>query len=239
MKRDILDRLLTARAEKVPVALVTDLTTGLQSLVTHDAVHGGFGFQEHHLAEIRAMLRLDRSGMVSFPDIEGYEDEGPHLFIQAHNPPLRLIVIGAVHIAQLLVPMAKLAGYAVTVADPRPAYATPERFPGVELVDAWPDEALNGLHLDQRTAVVTLTHDPKLDDPALLVALRAPVFYIGSLGSSRTHAKRLDRLRDQGLSEAELSRIHAPVGLDIGAETPAEIAVSIIAEVVAARHNAL
>ncbi|HYH40062.1 MAG TPA: XdhC/CoxI family protein [Azospirillum sp.] len=239
MTRDILDRLLKARADKVPVALVTDLSSGLQSLVFHDAVHGGFGLEEHHLAEIRARLRQDHSGLVEFPDIEGYEDEGPRLFVHAHNPPLRLIVVGAVHIAQLLARMAGLAGYAVTVIDPRAAFATEARFPGVELVQSWPDEALGALAIDARTAVVTLTHDAKLDDPALMVALRSPAFYVGSLGSCRTHAKRLDRLSEQGLSEAELKRIHAPVGLDIGAETPAEIAVSIIAQVVAARRNAL
>ncbi len=239
MKRDILDRLLEARAGKVPVALVTDLGTGLQSLVSHDAVHGGFGLEEHHLAEIRASLRQDHSGLVTFPDVEGYEDEGPRLFVHAHNPPLRLLVVGAVHIGQLLAPMAALAGYAVTVIDPRQAFATAERFPGVELVGSWPDEALTALGIDARTAVVTLTHDPKLDDPALLVALRSPAFYVGALGSSRTHAKRMDRLRDQGFSEADLLRIHAPVGLDIGAETPAEIALSVIAQVVAARRNAL
>jgi len=239
MKRDILERLLKARAGKVPVALVTDLSTGLQSLVFHDALHGGFGLEEHHLAEIRARLRQDRSGLIAFPDVEGYEDEGPRLFVHAHNPPLRLIVVGAVHIAQFLSRLAALAGYAVTVVDPRAAFATEARFPGVALVGSWPDEALTGLAIDDRTAVVTLTHDPKLDDPALVVALRSPAFYVGSLGSRRTHAKRLDRLRDQGLTEAELKRIHAPVGLDIGAETPAEIAVSIVAQVVAARRNAL
>ncbi|WP_448187663.1 XdhC family protein [Azospirillum sp. sgz301742] len=239
MKRELLERLLKARADKVPVALVTDLSSGLQSLIFHDAVHGGFGLEEHHLAEIRARLRQDHSGLVEFPDVEGYEGDGPRLFVHAHNPPLRLIVVGAVHIGQLLAPLADLTGYAVTVVDPRQAFATEARFPGVKLVVSWPDEALETLGIDARTAVVTLTHDPKLDDPALLVALRSPAFYIGALGSSRTHAKRLDRLSDIGLTEAELKRIHAPVGLDIGAETPAEIALSIIAQVVAARRNAL
>lgn len=239
MKTELLERLLKARTDKVPVALVTDLGSGLQSLVFHDAVHGGFGLEEHHLAEIRACLRRDRSAMVTFPDVEGYEDDGPRLFVHAHNPPLRLIVVGAVHIGQFLASMADLAGYAVTVVDPRQSFATAARFPGVELVGSWPDEALDALAIDARTAVVTLTHDSKLDDPALMVALRSPAFYIGALGSGRTHAKRLDRLRDQGLTEAELKRIHAPVGLDIGAETPVEIALSIIAQVVAARRNAL
>jgi xanthine dehydrogenase accessory factor len=142
-----------------------------------------------------------------------------------------------VHIAQALVPVARLTGYAVTVVDPRGAFATESRFPDVALVTEWPDDALNGLAIDARTAIVTLTHDPKLDDPALTVALRSPAFYVGSLGSRRTHAKRLDRLRAAGLTEEELARIHAPVGLDIGAVTQAEIAVSVMAQIIAARRR--
>ncbi|HYG91575.1 MAG TPA: XdhC family protein [Azospirillum sp.] len=238
MKRDLLDRLIAARAEGIPVALVTDLSSGLQSLVFRDAVHGGFGLEERHLSEVRERIHQDHSGLIEFHDPEGGE-EGARLFVHVHNPPLRLIVVGAVHIAQLLVPMAQLVGYAVTIVDPRPAFATEERFPGVTLVGTWPDEALTALSIDARTAVVTLTHDPKLDDPALVVALRSPAFYIGALGSRRTHAKRLDRLRDLGFTEAETAHIRAPVGIDIDAETPAEIALSIMAEVVAARHGAL
>lgn len=236
MKREVLERLLKARADKVPVALATDLASGMQSLVFHNAVHGGFGLQEHHLEEIRARLRQDHSGVVEFRDIEGEED-GLRLFVQVHNPPLRLLVVGAVHIAQLLCRMAAQVDYEVTIVDPRAAFATEQRFPGVTLVHDWPDEALERLAIDARTAVVTLTHDPKLDDPALLVAMRSPAFYIGALGSNRTHAKRLDRLSDLGLSELQLKRIHAPVGLDIGAVTPEEIAVSILAELIAVRRG--
>ncbi|KAA0681399.1 XdhC family protein [Roseomonas genomospecies 6] len=235
MKRDITERLLAAREAGRPVALVTDLSTGLQTLVYEDAVHGGFGLEDDLLAEVRERLRQDRSGLIT--DAEDDED-GLRLFVQTHNPPLRLLVVGAVHIAQALAPLAALTGYAVTVIDPRGAFATESRFPGVSLHDAWPDEALSALKIDRRTAVVTLTHDPKLDDPALLVALRSPAFYVGSLGSKRTHAKRLDRLKEQGVTDTELARIHAPVGLDIGAVTPAEIALSVMAQITAVRRKA-
>lgn len=235
MKRDITERLLAARKAGRPVALVTDLGTGLQTLVYEDAIHGGFGLEDDLLEEVRERLRQDRSGLVS--DLEDEED-GVQLFVQTHNPPLRLLVVGAVHIAQALAPLAALTGYAVTVIDPRGSFATESRFPGVSLHDSWPDEALSALTIDNRTAVVTLTHDPKLDDPALLVALRSPAFYVGSLGSKRTHAKRLERLKEQGVTDAELARIHAPVGLDIGAVTPAEIALSVMAQITAVRRKA-
>jgi xanthine dehydrogenase accessory factor len=159
------------------------------------------------------------------------EEGGHRWFLQPWNPPLRMLVVGAVHIAQPLVAMATLAEYAVTIVDPRQAFATQERFPGVALSGDWPDQALRALAPDARTAVVVLTHDPKLDDPALAVAVRSPAFYVGALGSRKTHAARLERLRAHGLSEPELARIHAPVGLDVGARSPAEIAVSILAQV--------
>ena len=152
-------------------------------------------------------------------------------FLGTHNPPLRMVVVGAVHIAQALVPMAEIAGYDVTVIDPRDAFASAARFPGRTLSHEWPDVALAEVGLDPRVAVVTLTHDPKLDDPAIEAALRAPVFYLGCLGSPRTHAKRVERLRAKGFSDAEIGRIHAPIGADIGAKSPAEIAISILAQV--------
>lgn len=161
-------------------------------------------------------------------DRSGFEGDW---FLGAHNPPLRMVVVGAVHIAQALVPMAAIAGYDVTVVDPREAFASGARFPETRLVHEWPDAALAAAGLDTRTAVVTLTHDPKLDDPAVETALRAPVFYLGCLGSARTHAKRVERLRAKGVDEATIARIHAPVGADIGAKSPAEIAVSILAQV--------
>lgn len=161
------------------------------------------------------------------------------LFIDIHAPPPRLVVVGAVHIAQHLVPMAAMTGYDVVVVDPREAFASPERFGGVTLTHEWPDEALEALHLDARTAVVTLTHDPKLDDPALHIALRSPVFYVGALGSRKTHGKRVERLERHGFSAAEIGRIHAPVGMNIGARSPAEIALSILAQVTAVRRGAM
>ncbi len=170
-------------------------------------------------AEVAARLLSDRSG-----------PEGDW-FIAVQNPPLRLLVVGAVHIAQPLVSMARIAGYDPLVIDPRDSFASAERFPGETLCRDWPDEALEAANIDARTAVVALTHDPKLDDPALSVALRSRAFYVGALGSSRTHAKRLTRLETAGFTGAECARLHAPVGLDIGAATPAEIALAIMAEI--------
>ncbi|WP_170439394.1 XdhC family protein [Ruegeria arenilitoris] len=168
-------------------------------------------------------LRMDRSG---------FEEDG-QTFVAVHNPPLRLIVVGAVHIAQALVPMARIAGYDPIIIDPREAFASQSRFPGEKLLTDWPDEAVASIGLDARTAVVLLTHDPKLDDPALQAALNSEVFYIGALGSSRTHAKRVQRMTEAGFSAAQLQRIHGPIGLDIGAAGPAEIAVAIIAQMTA------
>jgi len=167
-----------------------------------------------------ARFKSDRSGM---------EEDGR--FIAIHNPPLRLIVVGAVHIAQPLLQIARTCGYAPTLIDPRAAFGSDARFPGETILDDWPDEALATLAPDARTAIVTLTHDPKLDDPAIRFALRSTAFYLGCLGSSRTHARRVDRLTAAGFTADEIARIHAPVGLDIGARTPAEIAVSIMAQI--------
>lgn len=223
MKRRILDQVLQARAEKRPIALVTDLNDGQQTVVSGGGVHGSFGVTGADWERIRVMIHGDRSGPIE-------PEAGGRWFVQVLNPPLRLIVVGAVHIAQALVPMATLAGYDVTVVDPRRAFASDDRFPAVHLVDAWPDEALAALGLDGRTALVTLSHDPKLDDPALAAALVTQAFYIGALGSRRTQATRLNRLRARGFDDAALARIRGPVGLPIGALTPAEIAVSILAQ---------
>jgi xanthine dehydrogenase accessory factor len=225
MKRAILDRLLKDRAAKHAVVLVTDLQSGAQALVYQQEVLGDLPLDGDDLARIRGALDADESGTL--------ELGGKRLFLQVQNPPLRLIVIGAVHIAQTLAPMATLAGYSVTIIDPRRAFATDARFPDVKLFGEWPDEAMATMKLDRRTAVVTLTHDPKLDDPALQTALKADVFYIGALGSRKTHAARLGRLKAAGFSDADCARIHGPVGLDIGALSPAEIAVSILAQVTA------
>ena len=169
-------------------------------------------------------LRTDQAAVVDAPS---------PVLLEPHNPPLRLILVGAVHIAEPLAQIAALAGFAVTIVDPRRAFATAARFPGQALVIAWPDEAIAALAPDARTAVVTLTHDPKIDDPALRAALATPAFYVGCLGSTRTHAARRTRLGDAGVAAAALDRLRGPVGLRIGARTPAEIAVSILGEIIA------
>ena len=230
MKPEILERLLKDRAAKHAVVLVTELQSGAQALVYPREVFGDLALDGEALLHVRRNLEADESGTVDLG--------GRRLFLQVQNPPLRLIVIGAVHIAQTLAPMAALAGYSVTIVDPRRAFATDARFPDVKLIGEWPDEAMAAMKLDRRTAVVTLTHDPKLDDPALQTALKADVFYIGALGSRKTHAARLGRLKAAGFSEADCARIHGPVGLDIGALSPAEIAVSILAQITAVLRGA-
>jgi xanthine dehydrogenase accessory factor len=222
VQRRILDRLLEARAAKRPAAHLRWLEHGDEALVVADEVIVGAPLPQPILDAVRAAHRRDRGATVA-------TDRGP-LFIQVFNPPLRLFVIGAVHIAQALVPMASLAGYDVTVVDPRRAFASDARFPGVDVRQDWPDEALEALQPDARTAVVTLTHDPKLDDPALDVALRSEAFYIAALGSKRTHAGRLERLAELGHDRPVLGRIHGPAGLAIGAVSPAEVAISVLAE---------
>jgi len=229
MKAEILDKLQEARTARRPVALVTDLASGAQALLESGEMIGDVELADDALSAAMRMLDLDKSGSV--------EAEGRRIFVHVHNPPSRLIIVGAVHIAQALAPMASLMGYAVTIVDPRRAFATDARFPTVTLSDDWPDEAMQKLDPDRRTAVVTLTHDPKLDDPALTVALRSSAFYVGSLGSKRTHAKRLERLKAAGLSDAELARIHGPVGLNINAISPAEIAVSILGQITEVRRR--
>jgi xanthine dehydrogenase accessory factor len=205
----LLADLVAARVTRRAVALVTDMGSWAHAL------SDGAGD-----AAVQARFRADRSGL---------EEDGR--FIAVHNPPLRMIVVGAVHIAQPLLLMARACGYDPVLIDPRDAFGSAARFPGETIVADWPDEAMAALAPDARTAVVTLTHDPKLDDPAIRIALGAPVFYLGCLGSSRTHAKRVERLRAEGFDAAAIARIHAPVGLDIGAKSPAEIAVSILAQV--------
>lgn len=228
MKRALLERLLAGQAAKRPLALVTDLESGRQLLLDGEEALGELADDPAAEAAARQALERERSGRV--PDSD--------LFAQVFMPPLRLVVVGAVHIAQALVPMASLAGYDVTVIDPRQAWASDARFPEVKIADGWPDEALEALAPDRRTAIVTLTHDPKLDDPALVTALGGPAFYIAALGSTRTHAKRRERLLAAGLSEEQIARIAAPAGLAIGARSPAEIAVSILAQMTAALRGA-
>ena len=213
MKRELLDELLEARANRRAVALITDLASGTQRIVARaDA-------KDDPLAEqLDQAFRFDQSGA----------HEGQ--FINIHNPPLRLVIIGAVHIAQAVIPMAQQLGYDVMVIDPRGAFATGARFPGIALHAEWPDEVIPQIGLDARTALIALTHDPKIDDPALHAALQSEVFYIGALGSKKTQASRAARLLAAGFSESGIARIHGPIGLSIGAKGAPEIAVSIMAE---------
>jgi xanthine dehydrogenase accessory factor len=230
VRLDLLDTLNRARAEKRRACLVRFLATDQETLVVDGAVVAGEALVADDLAAVERALRHDRSLTVE-------THRGP-TFLQVFNPPLRLLVVGAVHIAQALAPMAAVAGYAVTVIDPRRGFATDARFPEVSLIGDWPDEALGALKPDRRTAVVTLTHDPKIDDPALDAALRTECFYIAALGSRRTHAGRLERLRALGHGEEALARIHGPAGIDIGAVSPAEIAISVLAEMTAVLRRA-
>tara|TARA_B100000029_G_scaffold400851_1_gene399901 strand:- start:751 stop:1446 length:696 start_codon:yes stop_codon:yes gene_type:complete len=223
MKSETLDQLLRDRGDKTSVILATNLTSGEERLIYPADLVGGNGLNSTFADAAQETFRSDRSKTVETED-------GP-VFLNVFNPPLRIIIVGAVHIAQPLARMAALAGYDVTIVDPRSAFATDERFPGVTLLTEWPDDALASLAPDARTAVVTLTHDPKLDDPALEVALKSEAFYVGSLGSKKTHAARLERLTEAGFGENELNRINGPVGLAIGARSPSEIAVSILAQV--------
>ena len=227
MDRILIDRLAAARKEHRPVVVATDLASGEKTWIEGGSAAGPVRVDETVLAAADAARRDDRSRTIETGD-------GRRLFLHVFNPPLRLLVVGAVHIAQSLAPIASLAGYAVTVIDPRGSFATSDRFPDVAMTDDWPDEALAALKPDARTAVVTLTHDPKLDDPALHSALRSGCFYIGSLGSRRTHASRVERLKQAGFDEAQIARIHGPIGLDIGASSPAEIALAIMGEITAA-----
>jgi xanthine dehydrogenase accessory factor len=229
MKSAHLDALLDAQKSKEPVVLVTQIKGGAQAVVTERSTAGALKINPALRSMIDKALVQDRSMSV--------EAEGERYFLQVQIPPRRLIVVGAVHIAQSLVPMAAIAGYAVTVVDPRGAFATEARFPNVTLSTDWPDDALTALDPDRRTAVVTLTHDPKLDDPALSVALRSDVFYIGALGSKRTHARRVDRLRELGFTDKDIARIHAPIGLGIGAVSPAEISLSILGQITQVLHT--
>jgi xanthine dehydrogenase accessory factor len=220
MKIDILSALNAERAARRAAIVVTDVATGAQRLVKADAV------ARDPLREVlEKHLRSGKSGMEETP-------EG-RVFLTVHVPPVRLLITGAVHISQALAPIASLLGYDVTIVDPRTAFATAERFPDVTVIAEWPDTALPPLGIDRYTAFVALTHDPKIDDPALLHALARDCFYIGALGSKKTHARRVERLRQQGVSDADLARIHAPIGLDVGAVSPAEIAVAIMGQITA------
>ena len=220
MKLEILAALNAERAARRAAIVVTQVDTGAQRLVRAAELAG-----DPLKDVLEARLRSGKSGVV--------ETAEGRVFLTVYVPPPHLIITGAVHISQALAPMAKLVGYDVAIVDPRTAFATKERFPDVPIFAEWPDEALPRLAVDRYTAFVALTHDPKIDDPALSYALARDCFYIGALGSKKTHGRRLERLRAQGLNDAALARIHAPIGLTIGAVSPAEIAVAILGEITA------
>jgi xanthine dehydrogenase accessory factor len=220
VKIEILRELNAERAARCPVIVVTDTASGEQRLVKAKDIAA-----DPLRAELAKQLRMGKSGNV--------EVAGKKLFLNVYAPTAKLVIVGAVHISQALAPLARALDYDVTIVDPRTAFASPERFPDVPLIAEWPDVALPPLNIDHYTAFVAVTHDPKIDDPALLHAFAKDCFYIGALGSRKTHAKRAERLRAQGASEADVARIHAPIGLDIGAVSPSEIAVSIMAEITA------
>ena len=226
----LLEHLLAARRAGRPSALATLIPLGTQAVIDGETAEGALVLAAEDLAKVRTAIADDASRTVE-------TSQGP-VFVEVWNPPLRLILVGAVHIAQALAPIAALAGYKVTVIDPRAAFAAAERFPGVEIIGDWPDEVLSGLKPDKRTAIVTLTHDPKIDDPALQAALKSDAFYIGALGSRKTHGRRCERLAEAGFAADQIGRIRGPVGLAIGALTPAEIAISILAEITAVLHRA-
>jgi xanthine dehydrogenase accessory factor len=217
VKAELLSQILEAKRVRKPVAVITDLGTGAQRMVARaDA-------PADPLAPILdKAFRFDQSGV--------HQTEAGEVFVTIHNPPLRLVITGAVLIAQALIPMARAAGYDIWVVDPRGAFATGARFPDIHLHAEWPDEIIPQLGLDARTAFMALTHDPKIDDPALELALASEAFYIGALGSKKTQTARLDRLKAKGFSDERLSRIHGPIGLSIGAVGASEIAISIMAE---------
>ena len=220
MRLSLLSDLNAERAARRAAVLVTDVASGKQRIVREAEVGG-----DPLAQDLQESLRRGKSGLV--------ERDDRQFFLTVQTPPVRLVVIGAVHISQALAPMAKDLDLDVTIIDPRTAFATPERFPDAPVLAEWPDAVLPDIGIDQYTAIVALTHDPKIDDPALTAALRSKCFYIGALGSRKTHERRVQRLTASGFNEADLARIHAPIGLDIGAVSPAEIAVSILAEIVA------
>jgi xanthine dehydrogenase accessory factor len=225
MNLAILRRLNEARARRAASILVTDTASGAEHLFLEEDGYAGDPLR----AELAERFRSGASGTVTTPD--------GSFFLTVSVPPPKLVVIGAVHISQALAPMAKTAGFDMTIVDPRTAFATPERFPEVPVIAEWPDVAIPKVGLDPFTALAVLAHDPKIDDGALIAALKAGCFYVGALGSRKTHARRLDRLREAGVEEAALTRIHAPIGIAIGAQSPAEIAVAILAEIVAALRS--
>jgi xanthine dehydrogenase accessory factor len=231
MKSETLAALQEARAKRRAVALATRLSDAAEALVYRDEAKGELAGDAAIVSAARRAIDIGKSETVDIGSAK--------IFLNVYVPPPRLIIVGAVHIAQSLAPMAAMLEFDVTVVDPRGAWATTQRFPGVKVIKDWADEAFQAMGLDVSTAVVTLTHDPKLDDPALEAALKSDVFYIGALGSRRTHAKRKERLAEVGITDEMFARIHGPVGLNIGAKSPGEIAVSILGQIIEVRARRL
>jgi xanthine dehydrogenase accessory factor len=231
MQAKTLAALQQARSARKAIVLATRLSDAAETLIYPDRVEGTQASDATLVAAARRALSTGKS--------ETIEIGGEKLFLNVYVPPPRLVIVGAVHIAQTLAPMATLLEFDVTVVDPRGAWATSARFPGVKVIKEWADEAFQEMGLDVSTAVVTLTHDPKLDDPALESALKSEAFYIGALGSRKTHAKRKERLAEVGITDEMFARVHGPVGLNIGAKSPAEIAVSILGQIIEVRARRL
>ena len=231
MKTETLAALQQARTNRTAITLATRLSDAAETLIYLDKVDGAMAGDTALVSAARRAMAIGRSETIDLG--------GQKIFLNVYVPPPRLIIVGAVHIAQTLTPMATLLDFDVTVVDPRGAWATSARFPGVKVIQDWADEAFQAMGLDVSTAVVTLTHDPKLDDPALEAALKSDVFYIGALGSRKTHAKRKERLAEVGITDEMFARVHGPVGLNIGAKSPAEIAVSILGQIVEVRARRL
>ncbi len=231
MRAETLAALQEARASRRAVTLATRLSDAAEALVYRDGAKGELAGDAAIIAAAQRAMDIGKSETIDVGDAR--------IFLNVYVPPPRLIIVGAVHIAQSLAPMAAMLEFNVTVVDPRGAWATTQRFPGVNVIQDWADEAFQAMGLDGSTAVVTLTHDPKLDDPALESALKSDVFYIGALGSRRTHAKRKERLAEVGITEEMFARVHGPVGLNIGAKSPAEIAVSILGQIIEVRARRL
>lgn len=232
MRRELLGELIAARRHKQPVVLVRGVTSGKQCVISEQESFGDVADIDPAIVEAaRASLHLDGARTI--------DAGGERYLLQTLARAPRMIIVGAVHIAQSLIPMAEHVGYDVVLVDPRTAFANTQRFPNTEIDNRWPVEAMSDLELDVRTAIVALSHDPKIDEPALQAAMDSPVFYIGALGSKANHAKRLERLAANGYSKEQLSRVHGPIGLPLGGRSPADIAVSILAQVVQQRNLSL
>ncbi len=229
MKLELLQLLVAAHVNNQPAVLIRCLTSAHQFLVDENGAHGDIDDMPAELLR-QGRDALGRDGSVTV------EMAAERYLLQTLSPPPQLIIVGAVHIAQQLVPMARSAGYDVLLIDPRAAFAAPERFPGVDVINEWPQEAMAGLSLNRRAAIITLSHDPKIDEPALRIALESEAFYIGALGSKKNHASRLKRLADFGYDDKTLGRIAGPIGLPLGGRSPAEIAVSILAQIIQSRY---